>query len=302
MTRTPNGTDLDAAVRRAAQTARSAARSSGTEIREIEATHELEAVSRLLSAIWNRDASTPQLTVELLKALSKTGNYVAGIFLDGRLVGAAVAFFAAPTRTSLHSHIAGISDDSQARSVGYALKQHQRAWALSRDISKITWTFDPLVRRNAYFNIGKLGARAVEYLPNFYGEMQDQVNAGDQSDRLLVEWDLLADDVVSACDAPPAGVRDRLPHRTDPVLDIAPDGAPRRHDWHGPLAVVAVPPDIERLRASRSPLATDWRLAVRDVLGGAMAGGARIVGFRRAEGYIVAAADPQDLREVDEVW
>jgi len=33
----------------------------------------------------------------------------------------------------------------------------------------IAWTYDPLIRRNAYFNLVKLGARPVEYLRNFYG-------------------------------------------------------------------------------------------------------------------------------------
>ena len=76
------------------------------------------------------------------------------------------------------------------RNVGYALKLHQRAWALQRGIATITWTFDPLVRRNAYFNLAKLGVRATRYLPNFYGAMQDPINAGDDTDRLLVDWDL----------------------------------------------------------------------------------------------------------------
>ena len=276
---TPDTTARGATVARTVAAARSVAHSSGVELREIEDTDELAAVSGLLSAIWHREAATPQLTVEMLKALSKTGNYVTAAFHEGRLVGAAVAFFAAPDRTSLHSHIAGVVDDRRARNIGYALKLHQRAWALTRGIPTITWTFDPLVCRNAHFNIAKLGARAVEYLPDFYGEMGDAVNAGDQSDRLLVAWDLLAENAV-----PP--VRD-----AGTVLGIAPDGTPRRGDWPGAHAIVAVPPDIERLRTERPRLAAEWRLAVRDVLGSALAGGARIVEFRRDQGYVISAGE-----------
>ena len=52
----------------------------------------------------------------------------------------------------------------------------------------MTWTFDPLVRRNAHFNLAVLGATVDEYLVDFYGPLPDAVNAGDESDRLLVVW------------------------------------------------------------------------------------------------------------------
>ena len=45
--------------------------------------------------------------------------------------------------------------------------------------------FDPLVRRNARLNLVRLGADVTDYLPDFYGAMDDAVNAGDRSDRLL---------------------------------------------------------------------------------------------------------------------
>ena len=72
------------------------------------------------------------------------------------------------------------------RSVGFALKVHQRAWALQHDATEIAWTYDPLIRRNAYFNLVKLGAWPAEYLPNFYGGMHDQINGGGDTDRVLV--------------------------------------------------------------------------------------------------------------------
>ena len=62
--------------------------------------------------------------------------------------------------------------------VGFALKQHQRAWALHHGLRKVTWTFDPLVRRNAFFNIQKLARRRADYLENFYGTMNDDINGG----------------------------------------------------------------------------------------------------------------------------
>ena len=57
----------------------------------------------------------------------------------------------------------------------------------------MTWTFDPLVARNAYFNIEKLGARPTHYMIDYYGQMSDGINAGQASDRVLLTWDLTVD-------------------------------------------------------------------------------------------------------------
>ena len=73
------------------------------------------------------------------------------------------------------------------------MKLHQQQWALDRGIEWIVWTFDPLVQRNAWFNIAILGAEVHEYLPYFYGTMTDAINAGDDSDRLLMAWSTATD-------------------------------------------------------------------------------------------------------------
>lgn len=277
----------DALVRDATRAAQAASKGAGVEIHEVEEPPELEEVSRLLSVVWNREVASRQITPELLRALTTTGNYVAGAFLDGELIGASVAFFAAPELNSLHSHITGVAEADVARGVGYALKLHQRAWALRRGIETITWTFDPLVRRNAFFNIAKLRADAVAYLPNFYGEMRDLINAGDQTDRLLVEWRLGGPEVVAVCDhhlAPPG--RDEEPF--EELLSVDVDGRPGAGAWKGGAATVAVPADIESMRLGSPGLAREWRRTLRDVLGGAMTDGdARVAGFLRSDGYLL---------------
>jgi len=72
------------------------------------------------------------------------------------------------------------------------LKLHQWQWARENGFATITWSFDPLVRRNAWFNMVKLGASVTDYFQNFYGELDDGINAGEQSDRVLVRWEVLA--------------------------------------------------------------------------------------------------------------
>jgi predicted GNAT superfamily acetyltransferase len=261
----------------AIRAAEGAARAAGVRIREVTDLAGFAAVQRLFDGIWQPDPGNPTVTTELLRALTKTGNYVFAAYREGRTVGACVGFFGPPLQAMLHSHIAGVVTDLTGRNVGHALKLHQRAWALERGARTITWTFDPLIRRNAYFNLVKLGAAATEYLPDFYGGMHDGINGDDESDRLLIEWDLRAGQTD-----PPA---------TDGAvvaLGCAADGSPHQGSGTGEVMLVAIPPDVEALRAADPGLARQWRSALREVLGPLLADGARITGFDRAGWYIVS--------------
>jgi predicted GNAT superfamily acetyltransferase len=233
-------------------------------------------------------------------ASARMNSTVTGAYDGEQLVGASVGFFAAPCGTSVHSHITGVAPAAQRRSIGRALKLHQRAWALARGVSRITWTYDPLVRRNAWFNLARLGATPLEYLPDFYGVMGDAVNGADSSDRLLTAWALDSEPVVRAVAGEPvvpdlaalraAGAVAVVSPGPDggPVLTSAPSGVPR---------LVAVPPDVEALRAASPELAAQWRLAVRAALGDALDGGARVLGFAREGCYVVDGGVPAVVPE-----
>jgi predicted GNAT superfamily acetyltransferase len=261
-----------------------AADAAGVSVRELDAIDDFLAVCRLFQDIWRPPPENPLATTELLRALTKAGNYLGGAFDGGRLVGACVGFFGAPADGSMHSHIAGVDPAMAGRSVGFALKLHQRAWALRRGVGVISWTFDPLVARNAYFNLAKLGATAAEYLPDFYGGMDDAVNGGDETDRLLVRWDLGAPEVIAAC----AGRPHQATHDHAAIaLGRTEAGTPEIRRLDADTLLVAVPADVAALRAADPHTAKRWRGAVRDVLGGLLTGGARVTGFDRAGWYVV---------------
>ncbi|TDD69268.1 GNAT family N-acetyltransferase [Jiangella aurantiaca] len=263
-------------------------------IRELSALGDLEEVYALFDSIWRPDRSNPPVTVEHLRALAHAGNYVAGAYDGDDLIGACVGFFAAPPGRSLHSHVAGVSSAARGRHVGFALKAHQREWALERGLSEITWTFDPLVRRNAYFNLAKLQARTSDYLVDFYGDMDDAINGGQGSDRLLVRWQLDAPEVVAAC-AAGGGTGAVVPPDAVAALTESASGRPMvapRSAWaRAPRLLVATPPDIEALRGTDPVTARHWRAAMRDVLGGVLGEGARVAGFTRSGTYVVERTD-----------
>lgn len=269
----------------AAAAADAAARTAGIAVRSLRAPADLAALDGLFRSIWGESTVAP----ELLRALAHAGNYVVGAYAGGLLVGGCVGFFADPSARTLHSHAAGVSLNVRGRSVGFALKLHQRAWVLGRGIARIAWTFDPLVRRNASFNITKLAVRVASYERDFYGTMHDAINAGDRSDRLLVEWPLAAPAVVRACAGAPAepALEELYEAGAAVLLDANAEGRPRVDAANSPVALVRVPPDIEALRRTDPSTARAWRDAVADTLGQLLTDGAEVTGFIRSGWYVV---------------
>ena len=279
----------------AAADALAAARAAGVEVRELHDAAELRLVQRLFEAIWRPvPDSPPPVTAELLRALAHAGNYVAGAWAGQRLAGACMGFLGVPGGAqgpgqALHSHIAGVAPGTQRRGVGFALKLHQRAWALDRGLPLAVWTFDPLVARNAWFNLTKLAADASEYLPDFYGPMTDAINTGDASDRLLVAWRLDDPRVAAACTGSPAELDPEALRSAGAAvaLDEDGDGLPVEGAADAPVLLVRVPRDVEGLRGRDPAAARRWRHAVREVLGGLLAEGATVTGFARPGCYVV---------------
>lgn len=279
--------DLDRA-RASVDAASSVARVS---IREIGSIDELREAADLYASVWLKESGDPIIRAELLRALSHTGNYVAGAYSNGRLLGALTGFLGRENgRLHLHSHILGVLPDTQSKNIGFALKQHQRWWCLERNIETVTWTFDPLVARNAYFNMTKLGADAAAYFHNFYGAMNDSINAGDESDRLLVEWKLTSPkaDVASYRGGTEPDVDELQSFHPAVVLDEDERGHPVILPSEGrAVLLLRVPEDIVTVRTQNPELAWAWRRAQRQALGGSLDSGYQILGVTRSGWYVL---------------
>jgi predicted GNAT superfamily acetyltransferase len=223
------------------------------EIRTLETAADMATIVTILQQVWG--TTTPIVNVELLRAIEHSGGYVAAAYESGRIIGASFGFLGRHgPDLALHSHVTGILPGG----VGRAMKTHQRDWAAARGIPWITWTFDPLVRRNAWFNIEVLGAHVAEYLVQFYGPMTDSINAQDESDRLLVAWP--ASDDVPRPVAPPGSTTIEIP----------------------------TPDDIVVLRRTDPAHALGWRRRLRTELGDRLAAGAVVTGFTRDGDYLLA--------------
>jgi predicted GNAT superfamily acetyltransferase len=272
----------EAACTRAKQIADEA----GVEIVELDDLDALSAASSLWDELWGTGPGDSYLSPSLLRALEHAGNYAAAAYSDGRMVGAVMGFLGQDgDGPYLHSHILGVSDTFRGGNVGFALKQHQRAWALHLGLPKITWTFDPLVRRNAFFNVQKLGATVGSYLENFYGRMDDDINGDDESDRILIEMRLDASRVQRAAEG-----RLDEPDITDATQVLSMDGdvttAGQRSEW-GDRIVCATPENIVALRQEDPQAGMHWRKALRATLGAAVSDGYAVTGFTRSGWYVL---------------
>jgi predicted GNAT superfamily acetyltransferase len=248
------------------------------------------AAVEVLAAIWMHGPADEPLKPELALAFAHSGNYVVLARKDGEAIGAAIGFRGADEDgTYLHSHIAGIMPRFQGSSIGYALKQHQRSWAIDQGLERVVWTFDPLVGRNAYFNVVKLGASLTRYYVNFYGAMSDGINSGDESDRCLATWRLSSRNTLDAAAGSfsPADLAGARSAGAVEVLRRDEDGGPELALADAAVRLIQAPEDIVLLRQTAPALAQAWRLSMREALTAAFAGGLEVVGVSRDLWYVV---------------
>jgi predicted GNAT superfamily acetyltransferase len=208
---------------------------------------------------WAMDSGT-EITPNLLQAMVHSGAYLSGAFADGNCVGAAFAFPATTGGLHLHSHMTAVLDNFRDKGIGYALKVDQYKWAKQNNYKEITWTFDPLVARNAKLNILKLGVDISAYYPNFYGDMPDELNAGDESDRVMASLKVVGDSPTSRS------------------VISAPDKS---------AILIAIPDDIVAIRGKDLAENLRWRRSVRDEFMGVLARGGKVIGFSANNEYVV---------------
>ena len=219
-----------------------------------------QALGRMIfDHTWAMDAGT-EITPNLLQAMIHSGAYLSGAFIDGECVGAAFAFPATTGGPHLHSHMTAVIDKFRDKGIGHALKVDQYKWAKQNNYKEITWTFDPLVARNAKLNILKLGVDISAYYPNFYGDMPDELNAGDESDRVMASLKIVGD-------AP-----------TPRTAISAPDKS---------AVLIEIPSDIVAIRVKDIAENLRWRRLVRDEFVGVLARGGKVVGFSVNNEYVV---------------
>ena len=203
-------------------------------VRELHRLDEMVAVQEVAREVWGFEDRQLPSTYDL-QVVGHVGGLTAGAF-DGREM---VGFVHGLPRVNFgvpchHSHLLAVRPEWRGRDVSVRLKLFQRDWCLERGIRTMTWTYDPLLVRNARLNLVRLRARAVGFLPDLYGSLGGLY--GDlPTDRFEVRWSLDAREVAQAargaavgrCDAAslPRASPGRIPGSARVAVEIPP-GAP----------------------------------------------------------------------------
>lgn len=252
------------------------------EYRELKTAAEFAALVDLEMIVWQMSARVA-VPESIMQAIAHTGGSVIGAFAGGQLIGFALAFLAREQDDIYPwSHMAAVHPAYQSRGIGFQIKQRQRAWALRQGYRRMGWTFDPLQRRNAHFNLRQLGAAASAYHNNFYGEMTDGINAGLPSDRLQIDWQLDTPRTAAHAAGQITPLFEAAAEAATPFALLADDAnAPALPPltWDAPAYRVAIPLNAPLLKETQRDRLLAWQQALRQTLQAAFARGYRLVDF-----------------------
>lgn len=248
------------------------------QIKLIETPEGLQEVEELQRQVWP-GSETDVVPMHMLITAVHNGGLVFGAFDDEKIVGFIFGFpglekLPDGPRAKHCSHMMGIHPNYRDSGIGFALKRAQWQMVRHQGLDHITWTYDPLLSRNAYLNIAKLGAVCTTYRQSEYGEMRDGSNAGLPSDRFQVDWWINTRRVERRL-----GKRSRptlkLSHVTRSglrpfyALQLLTDNLvkPPQHvpPFNDRLLLAEIPSDFIDLKNKDFALARDWRFFVREL-------------------------------------
>ncbi len=261
-------------------------------IKLLESPEDMTLVEELQRAVWP-GSETDIVPAHVFITAVHNGGLVIGAFVDHRLIGFVFGFPGLEStpdgpRPKHCSHMMGILPGHRDAGVGFALKRAQWQMVRHQGLDHITWTYDPLLSRNAYLNIAKLGGVCNIYRRAEYGEMRDGLNAGLPSDRFQVDWWINTRRVQTRL-----GKRARQPLKLDhfskaelqplytPLTEISNLIRPPEHfaTLEGRLLLAEIPSNFNALKEADFALARDWRFFSREVFETAFAAGYIITDF-----------------------
>ncbi len=252
-----------------------AAAAPEVELRLVETRQEYEACVELQRETWGRDF-TDIVPVTMMGIAVRMGGICLGAFgPDGELLGF-VFGVTGPWRGELAhwSHMLAVRREARNLGIGKRLKIAQRVAAAEQDVDAVYWSFDPLVGRNAHFNLNQLGASVIEYVRDMYGTTNSVLHRLG-TDRFIARWDMRDDPgpAVRGC----AGMAPARAEMNWPVVGVP--GEERVLPVGADVVEVLVPRDIRAVTDQCLAEAWAWRHANRRAFTGLLGEGYEIAGF-----------------------
>ncbi len=249
------------------------------DIHTLETPAEMEQVEELQRQVWP-GSETDIVPSHLLLTIAHNGGLVLGAYVNGQLAGFVMGFaglYDVPDgpRPKHCSHQMGVLPAHRDSGIGFALKQAQWQMVRKQGLDRITWTYDPLLSRNGFLNIARLGAVCNTYLREVYGDMRDGLNAGLPSDRFQVDLWVNTQRVERRLGKRPRGElsMEQVQLADTPIWNkalinkagfaVPADALP---ELEGRVGLIEIPSDFLKLKAADFELALAWRLHSRALL------------------------------------
>jgi predicted GNAT superfamily acetyltransferase len=276
-------------------------------LRILDTPEDLAAVEALQRLVWP-GSETEVVPVHMLIAVVHNGGLVIGAFgeagageLRGFVYGFPGLYFTPDGPRPMHcSHQLGVHPDYRDSGLGFALKRAQWQMVRHQGLDRVTWTYDPLLSRNAHLNIAKLGAVCNTYQQDVYGDLRDGLNKGLPTDRFVVDWWVntkrverrlstkarrrldLAHFLAAGAEIinPTKAGEDGWPKPVSAAIpEQAVSGEGMGDQGEDALLLVEIPADFLALKVADPELALDWRLHSRALFEALFAQGYLVTDF-----------------------
>ncbi len=233
---------------------------------------EIGEIIPVIKSAWGMD-TVGLLIKDIASAMRYHGGVVIGAYDDNRMIGMHFSFPGYRMgKVYLYSHQTGVIKEKKYSGIGYGLKIKQKEWALENGYDLIAWTFDPIMSLNASFNLRKLGTISRCYIDNFYGKMDDAINRGIPTDRVVTEWWIRKEKTVSGAFEPVNSFDSEFSFDFRELSADIPE-----------KVEVKVPRDFTELKKKDRDIAIKWRLYLRKTLKDLFGRGYTAVGFDKNE-------------------
>ncbi len=252
-----------------------------TTIRTLTSIEEMERIEELQRIVWP-GSEVDIVPAHIIKTIAHNGGIVIGAFDGETLIGFVFGFLGVmafgqgrPIKEDLKhcSHQLGVHPDYRNLGIGYRLKLAQRKAVIGQGIQLATWTYDPLLSLNGYFNVRRLGVVCDRYIRDAYGSMRDGLNIGLSSDRFDIDWYVNSPRVVDRVEKGihPPGLSDYI-QRGAAVINPATMGenellcpSDQIVSPQSSMVMIQIPPDFLYMKEVDFGLAQAWRAHTREL-------------------------------------
>jgi len=257
-------------------------------IRALHTIPEFRDIIALEQDIWGYGDPEDAVGIPMFIITVKRGGILLGAYDGDRLIGFVYSIAGLKHgRPMQWSHMLGVLPAYRATGIGRALKLEQRRISLEMGLDLMEWTYDPLVAVNAHLNFRRLGVVVDEYALNVYGDSSSPLHKGAPTDRFIAQWWMRSSRVEAVLD----GAASPTPPPSAPAFpDVARvNTVERRGDWLACAGydvartdrelVAIIPAGFNDMLDRQPSLAHGWRMASREIFGGYLSRGYRVVDF-----------------------